>query len=580
MAFVCYNKKAMKKLLFLLFLILFLGLAIVLLPQVKAQDAKCNNPSNLGYEDLGKCVDELTSAKQQSEKATAPLEAQVNGIKLRIAFIEHDLAVKKKNIDDGYVKLAKQQEILNATIRDYYIKSYYNSPLLILLSANSATQLTQLLGYQKSNADRDKAIITNIAITIQDLQNKKIALENEEASIAATKAKLDVIVAGAKAYQATLSNQIAQLSALQQQILAQRLGALNIPLFAYNTQGGCSSDIGKDPGFSGGFGFFTYGVPNRVGLNQYGAWGRAKANQDYDQILRAYYNFDSIDTRDAQIHVTGNGIDWTGSLDDYVKRIYEVPDSWTDHDLAALKAQAIAARSYALAYTNNGQGTICPTDQCQVFKTDPKGGNWDSAVGQTAGKVMVQGGNPIKAWFSSTHGGYMFNSGDIGWSSTSWTKNAQDTTGNVNSFSDLKSNAYDKDSPWFYCDWGSRASYNKTAWLKSDEVADIVNVILLIQNDSGTKDHLYQTDKSNPAGTDTWDSGRVKQELSKYRTSYNNVSDISVSADFGSGKATSVNISGDGGSVSISASDFKNYFNLRAPANIQIVGPLYNVEKE
>jgi len=569
----------MKKLFLLLFLILFLGLTIFLLPQVKAQDAKCNNPSSLDLSAINSCLDQLNAARQQSVKATAPLENQLAGIKLRVAFIEQDIIVKGKNIEDGYANLAKQQQILNATIRDFYIKSYYNSPLLILLSANSASQLTQLLGYQKANADRDKAIITNIAVTIQDLKAKKDALESEQQSLVVVKAKLDKIVTEAKAYQATLSNQIAQLSALQQQILAQRLAGLNIPLYAYNTQGGCSSDIGKDPGFGGGFGFFTYGVPNRVGLNQYGAWGRAKAGQDATTILHAYYNFDSIDTKDAQIHVTGNGIDWTGSLDDYVRRIYEVPDSWTDNNLAALKAQAIAARSYALAYTNNGQGTICPTDQCQVFKTDQKGGNWDSAVSQTAGQVMTQGGNPIKAWFSSTHGGYIFSSGDIGWSGTSWTKNAQDTSSNVGSFSDLKSNAYDKDSPWFYCDWGARASYNKTAWLKSDEVADIVNVILLIQNDSGTKDHLYQTDKSNPAGTDTWDNGRVKQELSKYRTPYNNVSDISVSADFGSGKATSVNISGDAGSVSISASDFKNYFNLRAPANIQIVGPLYNVER-
>ncbi|HUD09664.1 MAG TPA: SpoIID/LytB domain-containing protein [Patescibacteria group bacterium] len=582
----------MKKLLFLLFLIIFMGLGIILIPSSKAQTVDCqklldpsyNNQCNADKDrclaDTNTCMDQLATARQQSVNATIPLETEINSMKSRIAFIEASLAAKKKDIDAGYANLAKQQEILNATIRDYYIKSYYDSPLLILLSANSATQLTQLLGYQKSNADRDKAIITNIAVTINDLKSEKAVLESEEISISATKAKLDVIVAGALAYQATLSNQIVQLSALQQQILAQRLGALNIPLYAYNTQGGCSSDIGKDPGFSGGFGFFTYGVPNRVGLNQYGAWGRAKAGQDATTILHAYYNFDSIDTRDAQIHVTGNGVDWTGSLDDYVRRIYEVPDSWTDNNLAALKAQAIAARSYALAYTNNGQGTICPTDQCQVFQTNPKGGNWDQAVSDTAGQVMIQGGNPIKAWFSSTHGGYIFSSGDIGWSSSSWTKDAQDTSSNVGSFPDLKSNAYDKDSPWFYCDWGSRSDYNKTAWLKSDEVADIVNVILLLQNDSSVKDHLYQTDKSNPAGTDTWDSGRVKQELSKYRTPYNNVSDISVSADFGSGKATSVNISGDAGSVSISASDFKNYFNLRAPANIQIVGPLYNVEKE
>jgi peptidoglycan hydrolase-like amidase/peptidoglycan hydrolase CwlO-like protein len=569
----------MKKLLFLLFFILLTCLGIILIPFSRAQDAMCSNPANLRYEDLGKCVDELNSAKQQSVNATIPLEAQINAIKQRVAFLEQDIETKKKDINDGFTNLAKQQQILNATIRDYYIKSYYNSPLLILLSANSASEFTQILGYQKANADRDKAIITNIALTITDLQNKKIALEGEETSISATKAKLDVVVAGAKAYQAKLSNNIAQLSALQQQILASRLASLNIPLYA-GSGGSCSSDIGKDPGFGTKFGFFSYGVPNRVGLNQYGAWGRAKANQGYEEILRAYYNFDSIEKRDATINVDGYG---SYSLDDYVKRIYEVSASWTDNDSAALKAQAIAARSYALAYTNNGQSSICTTQQCQVFKPDPKTENnnaWINAVDATAGMVMVQGGSPVKAWFSSTHGGYIHSSGDIGWSDTSFTKNAQDTSGGVNNFSDLNNNAYDKDSPWFYCDWGSRSSANNTAWLKPDETADIVNVILLAEKDSGTINHLYQTDKPNLAGTDTWDAGRVRQELqSRGVTPFNNVSNISVSADFGSGKTTSVNVSGDAGSVSISGSDFKNYFNLRAPANINIVGPLYNVER-
>jgi len=578
----------MKKILFLILLLIFAGLGIVLLPSSKAQDVNCNNLSDTQCRaegdtkclaDTSTCVDQLSTARQQSVNATIPLEAQVNSMKLRLAFIETDLAAKKKDIDDGYANLAKQQEILNATIRDYYIKSYYNSPLLILLSANSATQLAQLLGYQKSNADRDKAIITNIVVTINDLKNEKIALENEETSISATKAKLDVIVAGAIAYQQTLTNQIAQLSSLQQQILSARLAGLNIPLFAYNTQGGCSSDIGKDPGFSPKFGFFTYGVPNRVGLNQYGAWGRAKAGQDYNQILQAYYNYDSISGVDTntQITVTGYG---TYSLEDYVKRIYEVPDSWTDNNLAALKAQAIAVRSYVMAYTNNGAGPICATQSCQVFQPNPKGGNWEQAVNATSGQVMMQGGKAITAWFSSTHGGYIHSSGDIGWSETSFTKNAQDTTSSVGSFSDLNNNAYDKDSPWFYCDWGSRSSNNGTAWLQSSEVADIINVLLLAQKDSSTANHLYQTDKSNPAGTDTWDASRVRQELqNRGVTPYNSIDSVSVSADFGSGKITSVNVSGDAGSNSFSGSDFKNYFNLRAPANIQIVGPLYNVER-
>lgn len=549
---------------------------------IKAQNANCddllkNSNDSEFLVSAPSCLNNWTQAKNQSVAATKPLESQLNGIKARVAFIETDLIRKKQEIDNGYKNLTAKKIIFDKTVAKNYIESYNNNWLSYLVGTQ-ATDIIQNLAYQKAKADQDKVIITNIALSITDLEGKKINLESEEVKLAAIKVTLDKIVTEAKAYQANLSGKIAALSARQQEILNQRLSALGIPLFA-SSLGRCSSDIGKDPGFSGGFGFFTYGVPNRVGLNQYGAFGRSKAGQGYEQILRAYYNFDSIEKKDATINVEGyHGY----SLDDYVKRIYEVPNDWgSQGGMEALKAQAIAARSYAMAYTNNGSGSICTTEQCQVFQDNPKGGNWEQAVNDTAGLVMIQGGNPVKAWFSSTHGGYIHASSDIGWSSTSWTKNAQDTTGNVSSFSDLKNNAYDKDSPWFYCDWGSRSDYNKTAWLKPSEVADIVNVILLVQNqsDTATKEHLYQTDKSNPAGTDTWSADRVRQELSKYLTPYTSISDISVSPDFGSGKINSVNVSGDGGSRSIPGDFFKTYFNLRAPANIQIVGPLYNIER-
>jgi peptidoglycan hydrolase-like amidase/peptidoglycan hydrolase CwlO-like protein len=526
-------------------------------------------------EDINKQLDELNDAYNKSKAATAPLESELNSVKERVAFVEADLAKKKKDIDTGYKNLEEKKLIFDKTVAKNYIESYNNNWFSYLIGSE-ASEIMQNLAYQKAKADQDKVIITNIALSITDLEVKKRNLENEEIELAAVKEKLDKIVTEAKAYQATLSNKIAVLSARQKEILSQRLSALGIPLFA-SALGGCSSDIGKDPGFGGAFGFFTYGVPNRVGLNQYGAWGRAKAGQGYEAILRAYYNFDSIENRSATINVEGYG---PYSLEDYVKRIYEVPDSWTDNDSAALKAQAIAVRSYALAYTNNGAGSICTTQQCQVFKPDSKGGNWEQAVNSTSGQVMVQGGQPIKAWFSSTHGGYIHSSGDIGWNGTSWTKNAQDTTSGISNFSDLKNNAYDKDSPWFYCDWGSRSDYNKTAWLKPDEVADIINVIMLARADSSVNEHLYQTDKSNPAGTDTWDANRVKTELrNKGITPFNSVSGIQVDVDWGSGKTSTVHVSGDTSDPSISGDFFKTYFNLRAPANIQIVGPLYNVER-
>ena len=530
-------------------------------------------------DDITKQINDLTNALNQSKTATAPLESQLNSLIARVNAIEQEIPIKQEAIEDGYKKLEKQYGILNKTIRALYIKNYYNSPLLVFLSAGDAAELTQILAYQKAAADQDKLIITNIALSIQDLEERKSALEEEKKKLAVVKADLDKIVGSAKIYQKELSGKIAELSAKQQSILSARLASLNIPRTAGTSVSGCVDDRDKDPGFSNAFAFFTYGVPNRTGLNQYGANGRAKTGQNAETILGAYYqNFELKKDYSADININVEGYGGY-NIEEYVKRIYEMPESW---EMEALKAQAIAARSYALAYTNNGAGSICTTQSCQVFKPDPKGGRWEQAVNETRGWVMVQGGNPIKAWYSSTHGGYIFTTGEIGWNDTSWTKHATDTTtGGAGSFGDLQSNSYDKDSPWFYCDWGARGEYNKTAWLKSEEVADIVNVLMLVARDGGTKEHLYQPDKPNPAGTDTWDAARVRQELSSRGGSpFTSVLSVSINADFGSGKTSSVNISGDGGSQTFSGSDFKTYFNLRAPANIQIVGPLFNIEKK
>jgi peptidoglycan hydrolase-like amidase/peptidoglycan hydrolase CwlO-like protein len=536
---------------------------------------------------LGKCGESIQNMENAVRPSRAELDSMNKAIaafEARIKTIEADVATKTQEIANGEKELEVSLTLADERIRQFYMRSYTLNPMYLLLSSTNIGSAIRTMGYQQAAVNEDKKIITQIALTVKDLEDKKKALEDEKATLAALKADTDrravsvrALVAQAEAYESKVQGYIAVISARQQEFLAAKLAGLGIPLYALSG-GGCSSDLtnGKDPGFSGGFGFFTYGVPNRVGLNQYGAWGRAKAGQNYEAILRAYYNFDSISDANAQIRVDGYG---TYSLDDYVKRIYEVPDSWTDNDMAALKAQAIAVRSYALAYTNNGQGSICTTQQCQVFKPDPKGGNWETAVNATAGKVMMQGGTPIKAFFSSTHGGYVYSTGDLqGWSATSYTKRAVDTpSGSVSGFSDLKSNAFDRDSPWFYCDWGGRAAYGGTAWLKSDELADIVNVMILASQDSSAQNHLVQTDKPNPDGVDTWDAGTVRSKLGS--AAYNSISDVSISADFGTGRVTNVTVSGDGKSDTFDGDKFKTYFNLRAPSTIQIVGPLYNVEK-
>ncbi len=569
-------------------LILFLAFSGVTL--VRAQECQISGDDFSIADRIAKCEqawNNITAAEKPHLDALQKMESDIAAFQARIQVIGGNLVKEEASIALEEKQMSQLLELTYKRVGTLYRRTITYNPLLPFLTSTNVGTVLRAFTYQQAVINDDKKSIAQTAIALQDLEDRKAKLVKERNTLTALKADTDEravsvrkLVAGAEAYKSQLSGIIAQLSARQQQYLAQKLAGLNIPLFALSG-GGCSSDLtnGKNPGFSGGFGFFTYGVPNRVGLNQYGAWGRAKAGQDYDTILRAYYNFDSIDSVDTgmQIKVDGYG---SFSLEDYVKRVYEVPDSWTDHDLAALKAQAVAVRSYVLAYTNNAQGSICTTQQCQVFQPNPKGGNWEQAVNATAGKVMKQGGQPIKAFFSSTHGGYVYSTGDLqGWSSTSYTKRAVDTTsGSVGSFADLKSTAYDRDSPWFYCDWGGRSQYGGTAWLKPEEVADIVNVLLLAKQDGSAQQHLTQTDKPNPDGVDTWDASTVRSKLGSL--AYNSVSSVSVGADFGAGKVTTVNVSGDGKSNSFDGNDFKTYFNLRAPANIQIVGPLYNIERK
>ena len=385
-------------------------------------------------------------------------------------------------------------------------------------------------------------------------------------------------VGKAKQYQSELTSKIAALSTRQKQIIAQKRDSLGLPTSLGFGALHCTDDRNLNPGFGNAFAFFSYGIPHGVGMNQYGALGRAQAGQNAEQILSTYY--DNVELKkdyDTGINIQVDGYGGF-NIEEYVKRIYEMPESWP---LEALKAQAVAARTYALNYTNNGARSICTTQSCQVFKPDPKTGAWVQAVDQTRGWVLINGGSPITAWYASTSGGYTRKSSDIGWRDTPWTKRVTDADASINSFVDLHARAYDRSSACFYSAQGWRNEYGKSAWLKSDEVADIVNTLMLAKADSGTQQHLSQVDKSNPDGVDTWDAGRVRDELrNRGITPYNSVSDISVSADFGSGQTIGATVSGDAGTKSFSGNEMRDFVNLRSPANISIVSQLWNVEKK
>ena len=109
------------------------------------------------------------------------------------------------------------------------------------------------------------------------------------------------------------------------------------------------------------------------------------------------------------------------SLEDYLKGIAEMPAGWPAE---ALRAQAIAARTYALWVLGAGAAgeaaglgaQICATESCQVYaglakEQSPNGANWAAAVEATRGQVLLSGGKPIVAKYSSSNGGRSISGG-------------------------------------------------------------------------------------------------------------------------------------------------------------------------
>jgi SpoIID/LytB domain protein len=101
-------------------------------------------------------------------------------------------------------------------------------------------------------------------------------------------------------------------------------------------------------------------------------------------------------------------------IERYVYGIGEVPSSWP---MEALKAQAVAARTYAVEKmlrlgVRSGCGChILDDTRDQVYvgyekEAGPSGSRWRSAVDATAGQVVVYNDRPIQALYHSSSGGH------------------------------------------------------------------------------------------------------------------------------------------------------------------------------
>lgn len=547
-------------------------------------------------EELQGQINELEKMKKQSEDATKPLEQQATSLANRVKSAQTGIDNAKKNAEKLAVSIEQREndladtvELFSYRVSESYKRSKSTNPLMIFFAQNDLQKITRDIAYKASAQDQDKSIIQSTAQDIINLQNDKKKLEEDQKKLAALQVQLneqkqffDKEIKNAKSYQTELSGKIASLTAQQQAIIAAKSGTATTSVGDVPDGGDPKSLPSYNPGFSPAFAVFSFGAPHFKGMSQYGAKGRADSGQSYEQILKAYYG--DVEIKDYSMPDSINtGAGTMPFEDQYLKGIAEMPGGWNSE---ALKAQAIAARTYALTYLGwrvgkqSISGSICVTEACQVYKSSKfqAGGAWHDAVNATKGKVLVSKstGDVFSTMYASTAGGHLMSYTSLGHS----TPGLWDTS---TDWSNWTEGAYEKKggSPWFYKAWYADRSGDKCGrehpWLRENEMADILNAWVVRKAGGG------DADKVGPLGScwssNVWSIDEMKSRAEGKGGAYTSISSVRV--EHSSAGTTSTVIFGTNrGEVRMSGSEFKEIFNLRAPGRISLKSNLFGIERK
>lgn len=583
-----HNKKQLKKLLLPALLIVSSALSLLYYnPSKTFAEDKCKNISDIS--ERTSCYEKKereTQAKLDSTKALLDstlnninalssqltvTQSQLDDVQTNIDEIKKDLDEINQNLADTNQKLSAKIDLRNTLLRNYSKKNIV-SDLELFFSRNESVNLsgfqlsTYIYALNKAVNQETLKIIESLNTEIRGYeQDKKESedikknLETAQNNLIALKKDLDAKKALAQSQASNLSEKTTeyekQLEDLQAKIISLKYGDESGSVGDYE-----QPTVKTPPApFKPAFATFSYGAyTHNNGMSQYGAKGRADSGQSYTDILKFYYKVGTTKPSGFPKTISVKGY---GNLDFqyYLYGIAEMPSTWNSN---ALKAQAIAARTYAYKSSK----PICTTQACQVFsksKAENPPSKWKQAVDDTKGVVL---NNPKTSQYSSTTGGYINN---IGWDvKGSW-----------------PSGAYEKKagSPWFYKAWYTK-SYNDSStcghphpWLKPSEMADILNSWVVYKNgSSGEKSHITPLTTSCWGG-DPYSADKMADVAEKYGKSYKSVSSIDVDISNG-GYTSTVTLKTDNGTVTIDGSTFKTVFNLRAPGYVSIKSKIFDFE--
>ncbi len=555
-------------------LILFFALVFVIcnlkfVISVYGQD--CGSDLQCQIDGIQREIDALSPAHEKNKTELGALRTQIASLNKKIESFSNQLKKNEADIKKREADLADSKEHFEEKTKNSYMFIRLYDPIMPFLASSDATEAFKEVNFRQKATDSDREQMEKYAGDLGKLKSDKATLEKSKAKLAILKssvAEKEKFLAGevskVEGYLTSLSSKQTELQALKEGGFSTSVG--DTPGTLEPCSGPPNSANFCNPGFSPAYGAFSFGAPHRTGMSQYGAYGRSKSGQSAEQILSAYYQGSTLDKSypvPATIGVTGIGR--IPFEENYLLGIYEVPENWGDNGgFEALKAQAVAARTYALNYTNNGAGNICTTESCQVYKTQLKSGKWAEAVRATRGWVLKKDGGLAKTYFAASSGGYTIS--QWGWGGI------KDTSG------DWPSSAYEKvgNSPWFYKAWyksrGGSTCGKSNPWLKSEELADILNASKVLTSGGGDVSRI------SPIDTSCWGGNPYSMSELSSIGGFTSVSSVSVIYN-NNGSTQSVSLGTNKGSVNLTGQEFKKAFNLRAPGYIGLKSSLFNIEK-
>jgi len=537
---------------------------------------------------IQKQIDELNVLLNTNKGEASKIQAKLKSIQSQISVAVTKLKITEANIKDRSEKVSTQYLILSVKIREMYMRLRSQPLWISLFSSMNMGEVRRELAYRQESNEADKQMIVSLVTEIGKLEADKKALEKQKIQLAKLQADLDAQNASFQATIKNLSSQIATLTAQQQAIISARSGSYITGVGSVPVSGDYDATIAgfKEKAPPGSFAVFTFGAfTHRNGMSQYGAKARAEDGQKYTTILKEYYGKEPVqkDTG-GDIKVVENGS--LNFEEKYLYGIAEMPDTWHKE---ALKAQAVAARTFAYKNYKTQNKEICTDEYCQAFSLS-KANNppqaWKEAVQETRGMILED----ISTQYSAIAGGYLNTSG---WDTTdksgdgSWTSRAWESKAN---------------SPWFYKAWyrevktsgtgrysDSNSDCGRKPWLSQEEMSDILNTYIVRKDNSKGADtsRLLPVTLNNcylyKGGVRITGNPYSMTELASFTNNPVTKVNSVTTRNNNNGQTTEVFFETNRGTISMSGAEFKEVFNIRAPGYLAIHQSSYsffNIEKK